>query len=222
MLGAVMEPQYAAIVHDLDVPVPFDLAQFVADLERRRRRPIHLQPFNFTPGTPCGLWIGTADANYVYHEAGTTPFHATHIVVHELAHMLLDHQSTAPLEDFISLLLPDVEQSLIRLILGRSAFSTAKEREAETLASLILSSATTGLATMPPLCYTFDHPPMQCHPARRQPGYVPHDMGTTNGMAHSNERRRLGPNIVGGHGADVLPGERCHGTRNHPGGIGAS
>ena len=55
--------------------------------------------------------------------------------------MLVGHQHTAVWEQLISLLVPDVDQALIRLILGRSAYSTTEEREAETLASLILSSA---------------------------------------------------------------------------------
>jgi hypothetical protein len=38
------------------------------------------------------------------------------------------------------LLAPDVGEALIQLILGRSAYSTTEEREAETLASLILTS----------------------------------------------------------------------------------
>jgi len=130
----------AAMIRELQVPVPFDLGEFVAGLERQRNRPIRLRPFNSAPGCPCGLWIGTADADYIYHEAGTTPFHATHIALHELAHMLLGHQHSASWDQFISLLAPDVDQALIRLILGRSAYSTEKEREAETLASLILSS----------------------------------------------------------------------------------
>ena len=89
------------------------------------------------------MWIGTANADYIYHEAGTTPFHATHIALDELAHMLLGHQHTAAWEQLISLLAPDVDQALIQLILGRSAYSTAEERDAETLASLILSSTMT-------------------------------------------------------------------------------
>jgi hypothetical protein len=112
----------------------------VAWLERRRERPIRLRPFNSGPGCPCGLWIATADADYIYHEASTTPFHATHIVLHEIAHMLLDHQDPTAWEQFISLLAPDVSQTLIQLILSRGAYSTAEERDAETLASLILSS----------------------------------------------------------------------------------
>jgi hypothetical protein len=121
--------------------VPFDLGRFVAGLERQWDRPIQLRPFTSGPGCPCGLWIGTADADYIYHEAGTTPFHRTHIALHEIAHMLLGHRHTAACDQILRLLAPDVDQALIHLILGRSAYSTAEEREAEILASIILSNA---------------------------------------------------------------------------------
>ena len=68
---------------------------------------------------------------------------AVHIALHEVAHMLLDHRHTAAWDQLISLLAPDVDQALIQLILGRSAYSTAEEREAETLATFILSSTVT-------------------------------------------------------------------------------
>ena len=103
-------------------------------------RPIRLRPFNSGPGCPCGLWIGTAEADYIYHEAGTTPFHATHIALHEIAHMLLGHVHADAWDQLVGLLAPDLDQAIIRLILGRSAYSTAEERDAETVASLILSS----------------------------------------------------------------------------------
>jgi hypothetical protein len=54
--------------------------------------------------------------------------------------MLLGHEHTAARDRFVRLLVPDVDQVLIQLILGRSAYSTAEERDAETLASLILTS----------------------------------------------------------------------------------
>ena len=140
MLRTGAKGRYAVILRDLQMPVPFELGQFVAALEQQRRRPILVRPFTSGPEGPCGLWIGTADADYIYHEAGTTPFHATHIALHEIAHMLLGHQHAAAWEQLISLLAPDVNQALIQLILGRCAYSTTEEREAETLASLILSS----------------------------------------------------------------------------------
>jgi hypothetical protein len=59
------------------------------------------------PGIPCGLWIGTADVNYIYHEEGTTPCHQTHIALHELAHMLLNHRgATQVWERLANLLVP--------------------------------------------------------------------------------------------------------------------
>ena len=142
MLRTGAKGRYAVILRDLQMPVPFELGQFVAALEQQRRRPILVRPFTSGPEGPCGLWIGTAAADYIYHEAGTTPFHATHIALHEIAHMLLGHQHTAAWEQLISLLAPDVDQALIQLILGRSAYGTAEERDAETPASLILSSTT--------------------------------------------------------------------------------
>jgi hypothetical protein len=130
--------RHAALVRELDIPAPFDLDEFVAGLERQRHRPIRLSPFSSGPGVPCGLWIGTAEADYIYHEQGTTPYHQTHIALHELAHMLLDHRgATQVWEKLVNLLMPDVDPQLVQLILGRSMYSTEEERDAETLASLI-------------------------------------------------------------------------------------
>jgi hypothetical protein len=56
---------------------------------------------------------------------------------------LLGHQHTVAWDQLISLLATDVDQAHIELILGRSAYSTAEERDAEILASLILSSTAT-------------------------------------------------------------------------------
>ena len=142
MLRTGARGRHAAILRELEMPVPFDLGQFAAGLERQRHRPIRVRPFSSGPGGLCGLRLGTADADYIYHEAGTTPFHATHITLHEIAHMLLGHQHPAAWEQFIKLLAPDVDQALIKPILGRSAYASAEERDAETLASLILSSTT--------------------------------------------------------------------------------
>jgi len=37
---------FATMAHPLKLPVPFDLGQFVAALERQRARPIRLRPFS--------------------------------------------------------------------------------------------------------------------------------------------------------------------------------
>ena len=54
--------------------------------------------------------------------------------------MLLGHEHTAARDRFVRLPAPDVDKVLIQPMLGRNAYSTAEERDAETLASLILTS----------------------------------------------------------------------------------
>lgn len=135
--------RFAAVLGNLDIPQPFDLSQFLATLALQRQRLIFLHPFTSGPGVPCGVWLATARADHIFHESGTTAWHATQIVVHEIAHMLLGHRGGAqPSHDLASLLAPDLDQALIQLILGRSAYATAEEQDAETLASLIVQRGT--------------------------------------------------------------------------------
>jgi hypothetical protein len=142
--------RFAAIVGELDIPGPFDLGQFLAKLVLRRQRMIFLHPFTSGPGIPCGMLIGIAGADHIFHEEGTTPWHKTHIVTHEIAHMLLGHHGgIQDSHGLARLLAPEVDQALVRLVLGRSAYSTVEEQEAETLASLILEQASAAPGTAP-------------------------------------------------------------------------
>lgn len=126
----------------LDVPTPFDLDAFVAQLAQQRGRPLQVSPLDAlaTPDTPCGVWIGTDAADHVFVEAHTSAFHRDHIVCHELAHMLLEHDSAAPTlgESYASRLLPNLSPDMLRRVLGRTAYTDRQEREAELLATLIL------------------------------------------------------------------------------------
>ena len=139
----------AAMIADLDIPRPFDLDRFLAHVERRRNRAIFLHPFTSGPGIPCGVWLGTARADHLFHETGTTPWHRMHITLHEVAHMLLGHGGAG--SRLGRLLAPDLDPALVRLILGRSKYTTAEEREAETAASLILGHASDSPPRLPPV-----------------------------------------------------------------------
>jgi hypothetical protein len=135
------ERRCAAIVEKLDIPQPFDIAGFLGRLALQRDKKIYLHPFRSGPGMPCGLWISTADADHVFHEEGTSDYHKTHIVLHEVAHMLLGHDGTGAWDSMARLLAPDVDPALVRLVMGRTGYTSKEEREAETLASLILGRA---------------------------------------------------------------------------------
>jgi hypothetical protein len=152
VLAGSAERRFAAIVGELDIPAPFDLGQFLAKLVLQRQRIIFLHPFTSGPGAPCGMWIGTEKADHIFHEEGTTPWHKTHIVTHEIAHMMLGHRSgTQVPHDLARLLAPDLDPALIQLVLGRTAYTTVDEQEAETLASLILGQGSAAPSPEPPV-----------------------------------------------------------------------
>jgi len=140
----------AAIAARLDIPRPFDLDVLLARVAASRGRKIYLHSMVSGPGIPCGLWLGTAKADHIFTEAGTSPWHRTQIAVHELAHMLLGHSSTGDSAlRLAGLLAPDVSPAVTRMFLGRSVFFTAEERDAETLASLVLTRASARPAARP-------------------------------------------------------------------------
>ncbi|MBB2943726.1 hypothetical protein FB565_003455 [Actinoplanes lutulentus] len=119
----------------LRVPDPFDLDQFCAEVSASRGKPLQRRPLSgLGPGAPCGLWLGLPSADYVFYDPETSPLHAEHIVLHEIAHMLCDHQ---PKGDLSALLFPDLDPALIGHVLGRAGYTTDQEREAELLASMI-------------------------------------------------------------------------------------
>jgi hypothetical protein len=88
--------------------------------------------------TPCGLWLSTAEADYVFHQVATSPLHQEHIILHELAHMIFDHAAIrGPTEELRTRLLPALDPEMVATILARTSYTSEQEQEAETLADLI-------------------------------------------------------------------------------------
>ncbi|MFF5081646.1 hypothetical protein ACFY36_31745 [Actinoplanes sp. NPDC000266] len=117
------------------VPDPFDLDTFCAEVAERRGRPLIRRPVpGLSADAPCGLWIGTPEADHVFYDPGTSPLHAEHIVLHELAHILSGHSGA---DGSLARLFPDLDPATVGRVLGRAAYSDAQEREAEMMASLI-------------------------------------------------------------------------------------
>ncbi len=117
------------------IPSPFDLDTFCAEVAARRGRPLIRRPVpGLSAEAPCGLWIGTADADHVFYDPGTSPLHAEHIVLHELAHILSGHSGG---DGALARLFPDLDPATVSRVLGRVSYTTEQEREAEMMASLI-------------------------------------------------------------------------------------
>lgn len=141
-----------AKIKTLDIPEPFSLDEFCTRLKRQRDRPVRLVPIVARLDSPCGLWVGLADADYIFYERATTPLHRRHIILHEIGHLLFDHRGGPWLDDDLTrLLMPDLDPALIRAMLGRTIYTEIEELEAETVASLILERASEPAPPLPHL-----------------------------------------------------------------------
>ena len=68
----------------------FNLPDFVNHLEQQRNRTIHLNGAKLKSDL-FGMWIPAPSADYVFFNATLHPIHQIHSVLHELAHIVLNH-----------------------------------------------------------------------------------------------------------------------------------
>lgn len=140
-----------ALVAGLEIPEPFDLESLCGSLGTRRARPIVLMPTAMVFGNLCGLWLGTARADYVFYEEDTSRLHQQHIVCHELGHILRRHSANRTLgSDIARALTAAVEPGDVQRVLGRDTYNDAEEFEAELIATLILQRVSRQRAVDPP------------------------------------------------------------------------
>jgi hypothetical protein len=127
-----------SLVAALDLPEPFDMDEFCTTVGRRRGRPLYRVPAELPAGSPSGMWVATPDLDYVFYERRTTKLHQRHIVLHELGHILGEHEAPPAMSDATSrTLLPNLDPAMVRRMLARTYFSAIEEQEAELVASLI-------------------------------------------------------------------------------------
>ncbi|WP_380282367.1 hypothetical protein [Kitasatospora purpeofusca] len=144
------------LIGELDVPGPFTVERLADAVAGRRGRPMRLIPLPRADSGGgsgiCGVWMALGGADHVYYAAVTSPVHQTHIVLHELAHMLLDHRQEGP-PDHAGLrqLFPDLDPAMAARLLARdrTRATTDQEEEAELLASLLWQHFDTLPAALP-------------------------------------------------------------------------
>src|SRR3954451_2386230 len=135
------------------IPSPFDLDAFCAEVAAGRGRPLIRRPVpGLSAEAPCGMWIATDQADHVFYDPGTSPLHAEHIVLHELAHIFCGHSGSA---GALAQLFPDLDAATVRRVLGRAGYTTEQEREAEMLASLIRGRSAPPTGSIGPLADAF-------------------------------------------------------------------
>ncbi|MFE9826444.1 secondary metabolite protein [Streptomyces sp. NPDC005791] len=139
--GGARPPGFEDLLAATEIPDPFDVQLFCERLSVQRGRPLHLHstPGITATGVPCGAWIATERADHIFHEEATSPLHRTHIVLHEVSHMLLGHTSLQ-LEQ-LAHLFSQVDPSAVKSVLGRASYNTEDERAAEQFADLLARKA---------------------------------------------------------------------------------
>jgi hypothetical protein len=129
----------AALVDQLDIPEPFDAAELCRRLAERRHRPIRLVPIALSGDGPCGLWLAARNADYVFYEQRTSRLHQEHIILHEVGHLVCQHEHSPLLDDeAATALLPSLDPAMVERALKRTGYSAREEQQAEMIASLIL------------------------------------------------------------------------------------
>ncbi len=94
-----------------------------------RGRRIVLRPWPMPDALMYGAWLANPTCDFIFYEMHTARVHQEHIILHELAHMLLDHTTILVDEN------TDLAQVLRRR--PRAVKREAQERDAETLAETI-------------------------------------------------------------------------------------
>lgn len=130
------------ILRELDIDSPLDVHVLCERLGERRGHPIRLVPYPLPVPGVFGLWIGTADADYILYQRDTTTAHHEHIILHEVGHIISGHDSDEHDSDIWSQLFPDIPPEMVRRALRRDGYGPSVEREAEMVATVIKEWAT--------------------------------------------------------------------------------
>ncbi len=127
-------------VADLDVPLPPDfktVEEFLEGISADRGRPIHLVEVPMPRRRVCGMWIGTDSADTIVISDQLRGVQRDHVVMHEVAHVVLDHEGVN--RDLAGSvlgggILTALDPTAVRRVLGRSRrYTEEQERNAELL-----------------------------------------------------------------------------------------
>ena len=78
----------------------FDLAHFIQHVETYRQRTIFVNPLPLQLELSAA-WVRAETADYIFYNQDTHPVQQTHSILHEIAHILLEHPCH-PLSDVLS------------------------------------------------------------------------------------------------------------------------
>ncbi|BDH07166.1 hypothetical protein HEK131_43930 [Streptomyces seoulensis] len=124
------------LLAELDLPHVTNIRDLRNEVARRAGRTVVLEPREQAPSV-CGACAVTQSAIYVFYDPRTSPMHQDHIIAHEFSHLLLGHHEDRPISALASSLITTMDPAVVQMMLGRTKYDDAEERETESLASLL-------------------------------------------------------------------------------------
>lgn len=118
----------------------FEITSFIEWLQKKQERDIVLFPAT-TPAHVDGLWLTSDTTEFIIYSNRLTGIHRDHVILHEIAHWLLGHQTldideVGDLDDFLFAL---PEHGVAMRTFAITRLDPDAERDAEALATLMLS-----------------------------------------------------------------------------------
>ncbi|MFH0246163.1 ImmA/IrrE family metallo-endopeptidase [Streptomyces sp. HK10] len=127
-----------AYVRDLALPPAASIRDLIPEIERRSGRSVCLLPAELEGSAPCGMYVATEGTNYVFYDPRTSPAHQDHIIAHEFAHILLNHQGGTTLPNAgASGLITLIDPAVVQMVLGRTDYDEEDEAAAEFVGSYL-------------------------------------------------------------------------------------
>ena len=124
------------LLAELNLPYVTNIRDLRDEVSRRAGRTVILEPRVQAPSV-CGACAVTESAVYVFYDPRTSPLHQDHIVAHEFSHLLLGHHESRPVSALTSAFIDTVDLATVQMMLGRTKYDDAEERDTELLASLL-------------------------------------------------------------------------------------
>lgn len=137
----------AAKILSFNLDQPFDLRRFLESLALNRGKELRVLRADLGAAMPCGMAVSTRDVDYIYYARDLPEFMARHTLMHEVGHLVFDHDVTAvsaesahqSAAESLADLLPDLSSALVQRLLQRSSYTFPQEQEAELFASMALA-----------------------------------------------------------------------------------
>ncbi|MGP3684330.1 hypothetical protein ACTVZO_06395 [Streptomyces sp. IBSNAI002] len=112
-----------------------ELCAYVGTL---RERPVHIVTLALPSAGPHGLWVATESRDYIFAEERLVPVHQQQVILHEIGHVVCDHDTSPVMSvDASRLLMPSLDPALVQRVMGREHGDSEAEQEAELVGSLI-------------------------------------------------------------------------------------